>query len=306
MLFANLKSILVHGGENMAKVITIANQKGGVAKTTTATALASGLKIKGYNVLLIDTDPQCNASDTYQAEIEDIATLYDLLFNKEPVQNTIQHKSMGDIIPSDPLLSKAENMLNNTGREYVLKKAASLILDQYDYIIIDTPPTLGILLINALTFANEVIVPVTADRYSLQGLSQLYETIGAAKEYTNPNLKVIGLLLAKYNGRTNLSKEVAEGMPIIAKQMNTVIFDTAIRESTAAKEAQAMRKGLYEHSPNCTTAQDYLLFTEELIKRGNIKWLKIKLHSVLRRDCLSRERNKFLILSVNSQFPPQR
>jgi len=213
-------------------------------------------------------DPQCNASDTYQAEIEGVATLYDLLCNNEPVQSTIQHKPTGDIIPSDPLLSQAENLFNKLGKEYILKKAVSPIADSYDYIIIDTPPTLGVLLLNALTFATEVIVPITADRYSLQGLSQLQETISAAKEYTNPQLKVAGLLLAKFNKRTNLSKDIAEEMPVIAAQMDTIIFKSTIRESTAAKEAQAIRKSLFKHAPNCTTAQDYLAFIDELIERG--------------------------------------
>ena len=251
-----------------AKIIVVANQKGGVAKTTTATALAAGLKIKGYKVLLIDTDPQCNASDTYQAEIQGAATLYDLLCEGEPIANTIQHTESGDIVPSDPLLSQAESKLTQMGKEYILKKAAQPIRAEYDYIIIDTPPTLGVLLANALTLADTMIVPITADRYSLQGLSQLQDTIAAAQEYTNPALTVSGLLLSKFNKRTKLSKEVSTNMPEIAKAMKTIVFDTAIRESTAAKEAQAMRKSLFVHAPESTTAQDFLAFVDELIERG--------------------------------------
>lgn len=252
----------------MSKVIVIANQKGGVSKTTTATAIASGLKQKGYKVLLIDTDPQGNASDTYKAKIEGEPTLYDLLCNNEPIRDCIQKTVAGDIIAADPLLSQAENMLNKTGKEHILKKAAQPILNEYNYIIIDTPPTLGILLLNALTFANILIVPITADRYSLQGLSQLTETVDAVKEYTNPSLKIAGLLLSKYNNRTNLSREVAEGMPQIAEKMSTIIFNTSIRESIAAKEAQATRETIFSYAPKSTTAQDYLTFIDELLESG--------------------------------------
>lgn len=252
----------------MAKIYAIANQKGGVSKTTTATAVAGGLRLKGYSVLLIDTDPQCNASDTYKAKIQETTTLYDLLVNNENVEEAIQHTEDGDIIASDPLLSQAENALTKIGKEHLLRKAITPIIKDYDYIIIDTPPTLGILLVNALTVADEVIVPVTADRYSLQGLSQLRDTISAAQEYTNPNLKVAGLLLSKYNSRTNLSREVSESMPEIAKQLGTKIFNTHIRESTAAKEAQAIRCSLYEYALKSTTAIDYLTFIDEIIEGG--------------------------------------
>jgi chromosome partitioning protein len=250
-----------------AKIIAIANQKGGVTKTTTSTAISLWLKTK-FRVLHIDTDPQCNSSDTYQAQIEGAATLYDLLTAGVEVSEAIQHTPVGDIIPSDPLLKTADTFLNSAGREYGLKKALEPIMDQYDYIIIDTPPALGVLLLNALTVADTVIVPVTADRYSLQGLSQLYDTIKAVKEYTNPNLTVAGLLLARFNGRTNLGKECADGMPEIADMMNTIIFKTAIRECNACKEAQSLRMSLYEHAPTCNAAQDYIALVDELLERG--------------------------------------
>lgn len=252
----------------MGKVIAVANQKGGVAKSTTATALATGLAKMNYKTLLIDTDPQCNASDTYQAQIEGTATLFDLMCKGEDAMNAIQTTDVGEIIAGDPLLSCAENQLNKTGKEFILKKVAAPLVSLYDYIIIDTPPALGVLLTNALTFANTVIVPVTADRYSLQGLSQLEETISAVKEYTNPGLTVAGLLLTKYNERTRLSKSVFGEMPQIAEHLNTCVFDTKIRESTSAKEAQTMRQGLFSYNASCTTAVDYINFAKELIEKG--------------------------------------
>ena len=252
----------------MAKTIAICNQKGGVAKTTTALALAAGLKKKGAKVLLIDTDPQGNSSDTYRAKIENTATLYDVLCEGEPIINAIQKTEVGDIIPSDPYLSEAESRLTKTGKEFILKKAASTIMNKYDYIIIDTPPSLGVLLINVLTFADEVIVPITTDRYGLQGIDKLQETITAAREYTNPNLRVSGLLLVKYNNRTLLSREVSEGLPQIAEILNTIVYKTTIRESIAVREAQALRTSIFDHAPKSTTAQDYMALINELNERG--------------------------------------
>lgn len=250
----------------MCKVIAIANQKGGVAKTTTATALASGLRYKGYNVLLIDTDSQGNASDTYHTK--DTKTLYNLLVEGKSVQSIIQHIPCGDIISSDRRLSNADKQLDHIGKEYILKKAVTPVMNEYDYIIIDTPPALGVLLINALTFADELIVPITADGYGLQGLRQLCDTIAATKEYTNPKLHVAGLLLAKFNNRTNLSKNVLDDMPKIAEKLETIIFKSTIRECTAVKESQTIKKCLYDYAPSCTSAKDYLKFIDEIIERG--------------------------------------
>lgn len=250
----------------MCKVIAIANQKGGVAKTTTAISLTSGLKIKGYKVLLIDTDSQGNASDTFRANKSN--TLYNLLVEGVPAKSVIQHFPYGDIIASDRKLVNADKLLERIGKDYILKKALASTKNEYDYIIIDTPPTLGVLLINALTFADEVIVPITADGYGLQGLQQLCESIDATKEYTNPNLHVAGLLLAKYNNRTLLSKNIYNEMPSIAKMLDTIIFKCTIRECTAVKESQTMKRCLYDYAPNCTSANDYLNLINELIERG--------------------------------------
>lgn len=254
----------------MAKILAIANQKGGIGKTTTATALAAGLRLRGNRALLIDTDPQCSASDTYQAEINGAATLYDLLCDGEEIQETIQHTPSGDIIPCDPLLADANKKLTGLGDEKLLRKALAAISLDYDYIIIDTPPGAGILLHNALTAAESLIIPITADRYGLQGLSQLRDTIAAIQENTNPDLQVGGLLLIKHNERTNLSKVVSESFPAIAAEMGTQLFSTYVRESVVTKEAQTNRTTLYDHAPNSTTAQDYTEFLDELAERGII------------------------------------
>lgn len=250
----------------MAETYIITSQKGGTGKTTSSAAIVAALSEKGCKVLLIDTDPQCNASDTFRAKIENQTTLYDVLCDGAPMEEAIQKAEYGDIVASDPLLSEAESLLNKTGKEHILRKALLKVKEQYDYIIIDTPPTLGVLLINGLTAADYVIVPVTADRYSLQGLSQLAESIHAVQEYTNPNLKIAGLLLVRHNIRTNLSKDVTNSLPQIAQGLDTKLFETYIRDSVAVKEAQALRKTLFEHAPKSTTAEDYKRFVDELIE----------------------------------------
>lgn len=254
----------------LAKTIAVANQKGGIGKTTTATALSAGLQIRGKRVLLIDTDPQCSASDTYKAEINGAATLYDILCNGEPIAETIQNTESGDIIPCDPLLADANKKLTGLGDEKLLKKALMPISLKYDYIIIDTPPGAGILLHNALTAAEQLIIPITADRYGLQGLSQLQDTIKAIQENTNSSLCVSGLLLIKHNERTNLSRVVSDSFPVIAAEMETILFETYIRESVVTKEAQTNRTTLFRHAPNSTTAKDYIMFIDELTKKGII------------------------------------
>lgn len=250
----------------MAKIITLANQKGGVAKTTTATALAAGLQEKGFRVLLVDTDPQCNSTDTYQAEIEGVTTLYDVLMYGEPAANAIQHTAIGEIIAGDLLLAEADTQLIKLGKEHLLRKALMPIMDEYEYILVDTPPSLGILLINALTVADTVIIPIPAERYSMQGLEQLSETIQRVREYTNPKLIMSGLLLTRFNPRTKLARSNSEALAATAKSMGTTLLHTSIRECTAAKEAQSFRKSLLEYAPQCTTAQDYKALVSELLE----------------------------------------
>lgn len=255
------------------EVIVIANQKGGIGKTTTATALSSTLMKKGYKTLLIDADMQGNSSDTYRAEIEGKATLYDVLLESATerisISDAIQKTEIGEIVAADPLLRKADEVLNgDVNGLYRLQDALSE-LKGYDYIVIDTAPSMNTLLYNCLIAANKVIIPVTADRYGLQGLSQLSQTIQAIKKRQNPNLYIAGLLLVKFNPRTNLSQEVKESLETIAEQINTKVFNTYIRESTKAKESQALRKALIDYAPNSTTAIDYMSFTNELVKGDN-------------------------------------
>lgn len=247
------------------EIIAVTNQKGGVAKTTTATAMAAGLKKRGYDVLLIDTDYQGNSTDTYRAQVVDQATLFDVLCAGDKISEAIQHTEAGDIVASDPLLEEAEQRLTSQGREFKLREALEEIEGKYDYVILDTPPGLGILLINALTAATSCVIPMSADRYGLQGLSGLDKSIGRVRKYSNRDLKIDGLLFCKYNPRLNLSKTVMEVVEGVEKALGTKMYKTTIRESVAAREAQAARKTLFDAAPDCTAARDYEAFLDEFL-----------------------------------------
>ena len=249
------------------KIFCVANQKGGIGKTTTATALASILAKKN-KVLLIDADPQGNSSDTYRAKIKDQATLFDVILDSDPIplKDAIQTTEIGDIVASDPLLKEADRRFPKDGNEYFILDDAIKGLKGYDYVVIDTAPADNLLLKNCLNASNYVIIPVTPDRYGIQGLADLNQTISAQKQRNNPNLKIAGLLLVKYKANTNLAKGVKEALEGVAKDMKTKVFNTTIRESVKAQNAQAFRTTLINYAPKSTTAQDYLQFVDELLK----------------------------------------
>lgn len=251
----------------MAKIIALANQKGGVAKSATVSALVAELKGLGYKALTIDADPQCNTTDAYKAIVNEQETLYDLMMGECTAEEAIQQTQQGDIIASDPQLVKADNTFLNTGREHLLKEAIKPVIGNYDFIVIDTLPGLGVMLLNALTVADGVIIPVTTDRDSLQGLGQLSDTIKATRKYTNQNLRVYGILVTILEENTNISKEVINNnLPQIADMMDTKVFKSKIRKTVNVKNARAARQSLLEYAPNSTAAKDYKNFTAELLK----------------------------------------
>lgn len=255
----------------MAQIIAIANQKGGVGKTTVSTALAAALQLDGHKVLLVDSDAQCNATDSYTATTKDVCTLYDILTRQGTAAEAIQHTPSGDIIPADPALSGIDNQLNNElGKHYRLKEGLEPIADQYNYIILDTPPQLNLCLINALAAADSMIIPITADRYAVAGLSQLSRTISDVKKYMNPHLSIIGLLLNQYKPRELLSREVMEQLPDVAAAMGTKLLPVQIRPSTAARRAQAERHSIFQgDTGRSTTAADFKELAS-YIERGTV------------------------------------
>lgn len=246
------------------KILAVINQKGGVAKTTTAAAIGAGLTARGYKVLFIDMDAQGNLTAAVGA-INQLNTVFDLLTGQAPMP---QVTSQSDILPSSPKLATADMVITQTGKEHRLQEVLSGLSLSYDFAIIDTPPALGILTVNALTAANAALVPAQADFFSLQGISQLYGTVDAVRKYCNPALKIAGILLTRYNSRAVLSREVRDLLGQTAAGLHTQLYETVIRECMALKEAQARRQSIFQYAPRSNGAKDYDALINEILEKG--------------------------------------
>ena len=249
--------------------IAIVAQKGGVGKSTSAYAIGAGLmKYHAAKVLFVDTDAQGNLSRTMEADNsgDTGADALGVLTGRSSAEAAIQRTPHGDIIASSPSLSGADSeaALTKVGREYRLRKALEAVSGAYDYCIIDTPPQLSIITVNALTACNKAIIPAQADDYSLEAIERLRETIEVVKAYCNPSLQVDGILLTRYNGRAVLSREIADMMEQAAEGLETRLYTTRIRECTALKEAQALREDIYSYAPRSNAAKDYRAVIDEL------------------------------------------
>lgn len=247
----------------MGYTIAVINQKGGVAKTTTALALGAGLALRGRSVLLVDLDPQGNLSKTAGAVLTG-PTVLEVLTRKATAQEAIQAAPGGPIIAAAPTLG-AEGILTHTGKEYRLKEALKDVKRRFSAIVVDCPPSLGVLSVNALTAADTCIIPAQADGYSLDALEQFRDTFQAVKEYTNPALTIMGVLLTRYSPRAVLSREAADMIEDKAKELGTVLFSSRIRECIAVKEAAILQRSLYEYAPKSNAAKDYAAFIEEVL-----------------------------------------
>ncbi len=249
----------------MAKIITFTNQKGGVGKTTTCAALCGCLSKMGKSVLAIDLDPQGNLSFSLGAETDSSYTIYDVFKRKADIYDTVQHCDCCDVVPANILLSGVELELTSVGREYILREHLSSISDEYDYVLIDTPPALSILTINAYAASHQLVIPMVPEILSLQGIAQLKETIFAVKRYYNQNLEIRGILLNKYAPRLVLNREVEELANVIAEQLDTDVFDQKISGSVIIAEAPAHAKTIIEYAPRSKSAREYMDLTYEIL-----------------------------------------
>ena len=250
----------------MSRISVILNQKGGVGKTTTVHALATGLTNKGYTVLVVDTDPQGNISYAMRADVSEKG-LYEAMREEATAAEIIQHTPQGDIIPSTLLLTAADLEFTQTGREYILDSILEPIKENYSHIIIDSPPALGILTVNALVACTDVIIPLTADIFALQGLSQLCKNIDRVKKFCNKNVHIAGLLLTRYSSRSILSRELKEAIESKAIELNTGIYNTIIREGVAVRETQTQQTNLFDYAPSSNPAVDYAGFISEYLNQ---------------------------------------
>ena len=247
-----------------ATITTITNQKGGVGKTTTVAALLSCLSQRGARVLGVDLDPQGSLGFSMGLDIEHCATIYDVFRGVAEPADVIRSTDVCDVLPSNILLSAAEMEFNKPGREFLLKAALSKVADNYDYILIDTPPALNILTVNAYVASDSLIIPMAPEVLSLLGVSQIKGTIESVRSYYNSRLQVLGILLNRYNGRLNLSREMLELAQEIARQLNTRVFDSKIRSSVSVAEAPAHGQSINDYAPRSKPALDFAALCEEI------------------------------------------
>ncbi len=253
----------------MAKVISIFNQKGGVGKTTTNVNLCAALALKGKKVLSIDIDPQGNSTSGFGVDKNNLEnTIYDILIEDFDI-NKIIHKTEIenlDLIPANIQLAGAEIELTNTKhREKTLKEKMNLIDNSYDFIIIDCPPSLGLLSLNALTASHTVLIPIQCEYYSLEGVGQLIDTVKLVKKNLNPKLDIEGVLLNMYDGRTNLSAQVVEE---VKKYFKNKVYKTVIPRNVRLAEAPSFGQPIMLYDENSKGSEAYMKLSEEIIKNN--------------------------------------
>lgn len=252
----------------MKRTIAITNQKGGVGKTTTSINLAASLAEAGKKVLVVDVDPQGNTTSGFGVDKSKVEnTIYELLLGECEIEECICHEAYKnlDLIPSNVNLAGAEiELINIERREYRLKDAIEKVRDQYDFILMDCPPSLNMLTVNALTAADTVLVPIQCEYYALEGLTQLIQTIELVQKGLNPELKIEGIVFTMYDARTNLSLEVVEN---VKDNLNQKIYRTIIPRNIRLAEAPSHGMPVTEYDPKSAGAVAYKKLAKEIIRR---------------------------------------
>ena len=251
----------------MGRIIAIANQKGGVGKTTTSINLSASLAAKGKKVLVIDTDPQGNTTSGFgieKNELED--TIYELILGECSIRDCIISNVIKNVsvVPSNVNLAAAEiELIGVDKKEFILKNEVDYVKDDYDFIIIDCPPSLNMLTINSMTTADSVLVPIQCEYYALEGLSQLIHTINLVKERLNPNLNIDGVVFTMYDSRTNLSMQVVEN---VKQNLNQKVYNTLIPRNIRLAEAPSYGMPINMYDSRSAGAEAYMQLAEEVIK----------------------------------------
>jgi chromosome partitioning protein len=254
----------------MGKIIAIANQKGGVGKTTTAVNLAGCLGVLEYKTLLVDADPQANATSGVGFEPKNIRNIYDCLINEASPKDVILTTANPnlDLLPSHIDLVGAElELINMPNREHMLKMALEKVKDDYDFIIIDCSPSLGLITVNALTAADSVMIPVQCEFYALEGLGKLLNTIKIVQGRLNQNLEIEGIVLTMYDTRLRLANQVVEE---VKTHFQDLVFDTIIHRNTRLGEAPSFGETIVMHDASCKGSVNYLNFAREILQKNNL------------------------------------
>ena len=262
----NCYKAILRKGETIEKTIAIANQKGGVGKTTTSINLSSSLATKDKKILVIDTDPQGNTTSGFGIDKNNLeTTIYELILGECSISDCIIKNVIHNIsvVPSNVNLAAAEiELIGIDKKEYILKNEVDYIKEEYDFIIIDCPPSLNMLTINAMTTADSVLVPIQCEYYALEGLSQLIHTINLVKERLNPDLEMEGAVFTMYDARTNLSMQVVEN---VKQNLNQKIYNTLIPRNIKLAEAPSHGMPINLYDAKSAGAEAYMLLADEII-----------------------------------------
>ncbi len=251
----------------MGRVIAVVNQKGGVGKTTTAVNLTAALHAVGKKVLLCDFDPQANATSGLGIDKKQVKhSSYDIIISEAKAKDSIIKTKFGDVIPSTAALAGAAiELIDVPKREYSLKRALEPIKDQYDYIFVDSPPSLELLTLNALCAADSILIPVQCEYYALEGLSDLMTTLRAVKRKLNPKLEIFGVLLTMYDGRTNFSNQVAEE---VRRHFPGKVYNAVIPRNVRLAEAPSHGLPVISYDRSSKGSRAYISVAEEIVKKN--------------------------------------